>query len=109
MAEGKTGGEITAIAKKKLKERERREKLKGIVKKLAFSHKNPQPGSIGERVGTAYQNRKTFNALKDDVSVQRAREDNETRTENQRRIRTEYKRQKSIKKDKDKKFKNYQK
>ena len=97
---GMTGSEITAIAKKKLKEQERKKKLKGIVKKLAFSHQNPQPGSIGERVGTAYENRQTFKALKDSGTVEDARSDFETRTENQRRIRTEYKRLKKLKKNK---------
>ena len=97
--EGMTGSEVTGIAKKKLEELERRKKLKGIVKKLAFSHKNPQPGSIGERIGTAYQNRQTFKGLKADGTVQEAQDDFNIRTENQRRIRTEYKRQKKIKKD----------
>ena len=109
MAEGMTGSEVTGIAKKKLKEQERRKKLKGIVKKLVFSHQNPQPGSIGERIGTAYQNRQTFKAHMDSGTVQDARDDFEIRTENQRRIRDEYKRQKNIKKSEDKKMKKYKK
>ena len=98
MAEGMTGSEVTVAAKKKLKEQERKKKLKGILKKLAFSYKNPQPGSIGERIGTAFQNRQTFKAVRDSGNVQDARADFETRTENQRRIRDEYKRQKKTKK-----------
>ena len=109
MAEGKTGGEITAIAKKKLKKQERRKKLKGIVKKLAFSHKNPQPGSIGERISTGFQNRQTFKALSEDGDYEGARTEMKPRYEDQSRIRTEYKRQKNIKKSENKKLKEFKK
>ena len=109
MAEGMTGSEVTVAAKKKLKEQERRKKLKGIVKKLVFSHQNHQPGSIGERIGTAYQNRQTFKALSEDGDYEGARANMNIRTEDQRRIRTEYKRQKNIKKSEDKKMKKYKK
>ena len=96
---GMKGREVTAIAKKKLKEQDKRKKLKGSVEKLAVGHKNPQPGSFGERIDTAYQNRQTFKGLLDSgVSVKDARADFKRRVLNQRRIRDEYKRLKRIKK-----------
>ena len=110
MEKGFTGSKVTAIAKKKLKEQERRKKIKGIIKKLIFSHQNPQPGSIVEKLNTASLNSQNFKALiESGMSPEDVRKSFERDRDNQSRIRTEYKRLKSIKKKDEKKLKEFKK
>ena len=95
---------ITKIAKEKMSEQEKKKKLKGILKKIKYAHKHPSPGSVGERISSAYENRRTFKGMIDSgMSPDEARKSLESRTKSQRMIRAEYDRQMRIKKQEDKK------